>query len=266
MEPQTPFPHRTYVSQETATSRIMWYKDHKKKHLDRVVSALNPNHQERIYFYYPKAAVILELFDTLMKIAGADGVRVYFGSYGKHGDPDNDGKLALVYAPTKNIAGVDTDIPDSFYMVHPQKGAISIAPQEAKILITNYLDTKRDKLTPTLCEDDIKEQLLETKQIFFNQCHIKEIRDEIDYQLNNQYGVSGIKIYIASYTNVPVQSEHGHRYCQRLTILFVFTDAKHEDHHLEGVDPRYPEKGVPFLGAQDTAFPIPPYPDKGSTL
>jgi hypothetical protein len=277
MPTQTPKPPlNTYIPWAEGIARKNWYIKHKRPILDNIVQKYNPGHDERESFYYSDPRVISDLLGHILKKPSYMGLRIYFGScldkIPQGCEVSDKGKLVLIFVPIINekedleeqTNENETPFKDSdeYYKLLPT-GCVRVSLTRSIFdeLVQNYETIKRGPLRKSLSETDKKNPKAdkETKHLFMNKECIKEIKAEIDYQLKMsvQYGVSGIKVSITSYTNKPVR-RGGYDLSQRLTVQFVFTDAAGKDLNLEGIDPRY--KSIPAPAVLNTINPTPPYP------
>jgi len=283
MPKQTPPPPLlTYISKKVSDGRTKWYLNHKRPIMDKIVHKYNRGHTEREYFYYSDPRVISELFGHVLENKNYTGLRIHLGScrdlIPAGCDTGDKGKLVLIYVPTtkEKDENVNTEYEKPYkdsgeYFKLRPRGCSRVTLD--KSVFDHLVDNNREKsaaLRISLSTVDLNdhEASEETKSLFIDRERIKEIKDEIEYQLDMsaQYGVAGIKVYINSYTDKPVQSG---RYLlrQRLTVQFVFTDDAGQDLDLIDIDPRYKElkKGwkkdpKKFLIGYNTMNPTPPYP------
>jgi hypothetical protein len=277
MEKEDPsVPINTYIAWEEGIARIKWYLKSKRPKLDKIVRNYNPGHNEREFFYYSDPRVISDLFGHVLESKKYSGIRIYFGScldvIPAGCDPGDKGKLVLIYVPTTNekddsAEAMDENIKpfkdsDKYYKLRPSDcSRVRLTSEVFDDLVLNYENKKRGVLRRSLSATDRKNPKTnkETKHLFMNRECIREIKTEIDYQLDMsaKYGATGIKVYITSYTNKPVQRD-GYELSRRLTIQFVFTDDAGQDLNLERIDPRYSSR--PHAIALNTINPTPPYP------
>nr|MBI1230306.1 hypothetical protein [Cytophagales bacterium] len=257
-------PVNTHIPWEKSKARTKWYLEHKRPLLDAVVNSYNPGHTEREYFYYSNPMIISGLFGRVLQDKSYNGIRIYFGScmdlIPEGCDTCDKGKLVLIYVPTikKNDAIMDNEF-EEYYKLRP--GSCSCVPLTKLVfnqLVENYKE-KSGALYSSLSAHDRNslDANEETRSLFIDEVRIKEIKDEIDYQMDMsaKHGASGVKVYINSYTDEPVQSGE-YILSQRLTVQFVYTDEAGQDLNLERIDPRYNFAAI----AHNTFNPTPPYP------
>jgi hypothetical protein len=263
-----PAPFRTYLFKSESIPRSKWYLKHKRPLLDKEVNRHNPGHDERESFYYPNPQLISSLFEDVLN-KGYTGIRIYFGSCRTEipaaCDPSDKGRIVLIYVPTVEWDVTSGRYMDSnvYYMLNAKRDTpVTLSPPEFEQLICNYAEDKSSVLRGTLNRSDRSHPIKgkETISVFGGKDVIEEIKEEINYQLEMpNHGVSGIKIYINSYTNKPVR-RNGHSLSQRLTIHFVFTDHAGQDLDLLYIDERYKDLTAPSFVAYNTFNPTPPYP------
>jgi hypothetical protein len=273
-----PPPKLTYISKQISDDRTNWYLKHKRPILDQIVGKYNGSRREREYFYYSDPRVISNLFGYVLQNENYTGLRIYLGScldtIPTGCDLGDKGKLVLIYVPTVEKDGnvkTDNESGEYFKLRMGNCTRVKLSKKVAKELVSNYQNEKKPALSSSLSAGDLASTATseETKHLFIDKEKLEEIKREIDYQLHMsaQYGVSGIKVCINSYTNQPFKkSTQGPELRQRLTVQFVFTDDAGQDLDLVGIDPRYNVFKAGFVGAQNTIDPTPPYPPPKSSL
>lgn len=266
-------PIHTYLFKEESVARSKWYLEKKRQILNRKVREFNPGHEERESFYYSNPRVISDLFGKVLDNNEYSGIRIYFGScrtvVPEGCDRGDRGKIVLIYVPTlgKDESADRYLDSEEYYILGARKCSRETLTSFAfKELVLNYSEDKRDKLRGTLTAADRANPNndKETMSLFADREIIEELKTEIDYQLkmSDQYGVTGIKVYINSYTNKPIERKQ-RKLAQRLTIHFVFTDYAGQDLDLLGIDPEYgkiPKEKAEGLLAFNTMNPTPPFP------
>lgn len=262
-------PYRTYISKDESERRNEWYLRFKKRPiLDAIVDGYYPGQKEREYFYYSDPTVISAMFGDVLADEKYTGIRIYLGSCDgtppEGCDPHDKGRLVLIFVPTIVKADdpkADNDSGEYYKLRMGNCSRVTLTKDVFDTLVHNYVEKKNAlQRTLSISDRDSTDANEETRHLFIDTVRIKEIYIEINYQLKMsvKHGVSGIKVYINSYTDVPVFRDEL-ELCQRLTVQFVFTDDAGKDVDLKGIDDRY-DKLPKFLLGYNTIDPTPPYP------
>ncbi|MGQ7856801.1 hypothetical protein ACUN24_21400 [Pedobacter sp. WC2501] len=220
-----------YVSKSISDDREHWF-DKKKFSILNQIAKGDGAASEIQEVYFPQAGALSNQISEFLKSGNVDGLRIYFGSFGKKideieaADKKNCGRFNFIFAPTSNKHDIGT--------YYKKNGAVidELLQANAERWIANYqqVNGKRYQLKSTLSIEDQEAKCYETKHVWFDLNKTTELRDMIIEQLNKD-SLAGLKIKLVSYTNEDfvdgfLGAKIPQKYKQRLTVIFVFTDEE----------------------------------------
>jgi hypothetical protein len=230
-----------YVPKTTTQARLNYFMKEKYLKLRKVIGKYDSSNT----FYSASAftAMLNYFFGTLH----ANGVRIYFASYGPEGTasvPADYGRLlTLIFAPTDNASLTDIGL---YYTIAPGGTFDPVSSQLDRELasswVLNYQSSKLPILNTTLSDPNG-----DTKSLHYTKMQLLDLRDEIKCQC-----ASGIKAYFCAIP--PEETE----YKQRLILHFILTNMLGRDEVDFFIEDRCGWDEREIGGNFDTGNPCPP--------
>ncbi len=224
---------RSYVPNRTANNRIDGFINKKYIPLSKLLPGSKYEAKEIPY----NQNQLLRLKEVICNIPGADGIRMYFASYGKNTAQPTpsiptgyEDLLTIIFAPTSHRDGLRKKDTGHYFIINPTSpecttapdyGVKSISFEAADHFVKMYKQNKLPRLLEVGREDD--QNFDETLSIWFPLTFLEEWLQEIYcWQMADNGTTNGLLFIFAAYSETELamsQDEIRHEVPYQLSLI-----------------------------------------------